>query len=121
VAAWELATDPSTSRPVAFFRGGLGTGPDGAGILAPGQFGSLRVVTTRMKPGYLRKNGVPYSERAVVTEHYDFRTEDDGTEWFTVTTIVDDPRYLSAPFVTSTDFRKERDGSKWSPTTCAAH
>jgi hypothetical protein len=120
VAAWELATDPSTSRAVAFFRGGLGTGPDGAGILAPGRFGSLRVVTTRMKPGYLRKNGVPYSERAVVTEHYDFRTEDDGTEWFTVTTIVDDPTYLSAPFVTSTDFRKEPDGSKWRPTACAA-
>jgi hypothetical protein len=56
-----------------------------------------------------------------VTEDYDFRTEDDGTEWFTVNTTVEDSKYLSAPFVTSTDFRKEPDGSKWRPTSCAEY
>ena len=55
-----------------------------------------------MNPGYLRKNGVRYSADAVLTEYYDFRTEDDGTEWFTVTTVVEDAKYMSAPFVTST-------------------
>jgi hypothetical protein len=29
--------------------------------------GSLRVLTTRMKAGYLRANGVPYSEKTVLT------------------------------------------------------
>jgi hypothetical protein len=56
-----------------------------------------------------------------VSEDYDFRTEDDGTRWFTVTTVVDDPVYLAAPFVTSTDFRKENDGSKWRPLSCAEY
>jgi hypothetical protein len=120
-ARWELAPDPAAVRNAVFFAGGLGTGPDGAGLMVPGKFGSLHVVTTHLKPGYLRRNGVPYSEAARVTEDYDFRTEDDGTEWFTVTTIVDDPKYLTSPFVTSTDFRKEPDGSKWRPTTCAAY
>ena len=56
-----------------------------------------------------------------MTEDFDFRTEDDGTQWFTVTTVVEDPTYLSSPFVTSSDFRKEPDGSKWRPTPCAAY
>jgi hypothetical protein len=121
VAAWEIAADPAVTHAAVFFAGGLGTGPNGAGMALPGRFGSLHAVTTRLKPGYLRKNGVPYSASAVVTEDFDFRTEDDGTDWFTVTTVVEDPTYLASPFVTSTDFRKEPDGSKWRPTPCAAN
>jgi hypothetical protein len=79
--------------------------------------GGLKVVTTRMKPGYLRKNGVPYSENAVVTEYFDRHT-DYGTEWFTVTTIVEDAKYLNQPFITSTHFKREPDRSKWHPTPC---
>jgi hypothetical protein len=120
-ARWDLAPDPKAVRNAVFFAGGLGTSPDGAGIVVPGTFGSLHVVTTRLKAGYLQAHGVPYSESARVTEDYDFRTEDDGTEWFTVSTIVEDSKYLSAPFVTSTDFRKEPDGSKWRPTSCAEY
>jgi hypothetical protein len=121
LAVWELASDPAVVRSMPFFAGGLGTGADGAGIVTAGRFGTLRVRTTGMQPGYLRKNGVPYSADAVLTEYYDFRTEDDATEWFTVTTVVEDPKYLAAPFVTSTDFRKEPDGSKWRPTPCTAN
>ena len=33
--------------------------------------GSLKVVTTNMTPGYLRKNGVPYRAGAVLTEYVD--------------------------------------------------
>ena len=120
-ARWDIAPDPAAVRNAVFFAGGLGTGPDGAGVVVPGQYGSLHVVTTNLKAGYLRWNGVPYSDAARMTEDYDFRTEDDGTEWFTVTTIVEDPAYLSAPFITSTDFRKEPDGSRWRPTSCAAY
>ena len=80
--------------------------------------GNLKVVTTNMPAGYLRKNGVPYSENAVLTEYFNRHHEPDGSEWFTVTTIVDDPRYLTMPFITSSSFRKEPDGSKLHPTSC---
>ena len=79
--------------------------------------GTLKVVTTGMKMGYLRWNGVPYSENAVITEYFDRHGAFDQ-EWFTVTTIVEDPTYLNQPFVTSTHFRREPDGSKWDPTPC---
>jgi hypothetical protein len=103
VATWDVA-------------GGRGFGGRGA---PPPRSTSLKVVTTRMKPGYLRKNGVPYSENAVVTEYFDRHLESNG-EWFTVTTIVEDPKYLAQPFITSTDFKKEPDGSKRRPVPCTA-
>ena len=59
------------------------------------RYGSLKVVTTKMKPGYLRKNGVPYSENATVTEYFDRHKESNGDQWLTVTTLVDDPKYLN--------------------------
>jgi hypothetical protein len=81
---------------------------------------SLEVVTTQLRAGYLRKNGVPYSERTTLTEYYDRFTEPTGEQWITVTTIVTDPDYLYIPFVTTTDFKKEPDGSRWAPTPCTA-
>jgi hypothetical protein len=99
--------------------GGGGAGAPAGSTPAP-RYGSLKVVTTKMKPGYLRKNGVPYSENAVVTEYFDRHTESNGDEWFTVTTTVDDSKYLNTPFITSSGFKKERDGTKWRPTMCAA-
>jgi hypothetical protein len=80
---------------------------------------SLEVVTTQLRSGYLRKNGVPYSDRATVTEYFDRFTEPNGEEWFTVMTIVNDPVYLYIPFVTTTDFKKEGDGSRWAPSPCS--
>ena len=80
----------------------------------------LEVTTTRLQPGYLRKNGVPYSERTSVAEYFDHRTHPNGEEWFTVTTIVRDPVYLTGPFITSSDFKKEPDASGWRPTPCEA-
>jgi hypothetical protein len=79
--------------------------------------GSLKAVTTNLRAGYLRKNGVPYSENAVVTEYFD-RLATTGTELLTVITVVDDPRYLSQPFTTSTHFKRDADGSKWMPMRC---
>ncbi len=80
--------------------------------------GSLKVVTTNMRAGYLRKNGVPYSENMNLTEYFDRHTETNGDQWFTVTTIVDDPQYLTGSFITTTHFKKEPDASKWQPTPC---
>lgn len=92
----------------------------GPGRGAPPAGGSLKVITTHMKPGYLRKNGVPYSANAVVTEYFDRTSEPDGNSYLIDTNIVDDPQYLQQPFITSTHFKKEPDGSKWHPTPCEA-
>jgi len=82
--------------------------------------GSLRVVTSNLRAGYLRKNGVPYSERTTVTEHFDVASLPDGERVLLVTTIVEDPVYLTGPYVVSPHFKKEADGSKWDPTPCSS-
>lgn len=84
----------------------------------PGPGGALKAVTTNLLPGWLRRNGVPYSERTVLTEYFDRFPGPDGSEWFVVTSIVEDPVNLLGPFTTSSHFRREPDGSKWSPTPC---
>src|SRR5205823_6127704 len=66
-----------------------------AGARGPIPGGGMKVVTTKMKPGYLRKNGVPYSANAVVTEYVDRVYESNGDSWLIVKTIVDDPQYLT--------------------------
>ncbi|MBV9508487.1 MAG: hypothetical protein JO323_26155 [Acidobacteriia bacterium] len=81
---------------------------------------SLEVVTTNLRPGYLRKNGIPYSAAAKVNEFYDYHKEANGDEWFTVTTIVTDPQYLTGPWITSSDYKKERDNSRWHPEPCSS-
>ena len=87
---------------------------------APPAGGSLKVVTTGLRAGYLRKNGVPYSANAVVTEYYNRTNEPNGDSWLVVTTVVDDPVYLNNRFVTSSHFKKAADGSVWKPTPCEA-
>ena len=87
---------------------------------AGGGGGSLRVVTTNLRAGYLRKNGVPYSERATVTENFDIAPLPDGGKLLLVTTVVEDPVYLTGPYVVSPHFKKEADGSKWDPTPCSS-
>lgn len=81
--------------------------------------GSLKVVTTNLRPGYLRKNGVPYSDTAVVTEYFNRHTSF-GTEWITVTNIVQDSRYLTVPFITSASFKRDPSPERWRPTPCEA-
>jgi hypothetical protein len=93
----------------------------GLGVQRVGNNGrALEVVTNRLRAGYLRKNGVPYSANAVVNEYYDYHKGPNGAEYFTVTTVVTDPENLVVPFVTSSDFRREPDGSKFSPEPCSA-
>jgi hypothetical protein len=82
--------------------------------------GSLKVVTTNLKPGYLRKNGVPYSGNAVLTEYFTRTNEPNGTSWLILTSVVEDPQYLMGDFLTSTHYKKEADGSKWDPSPCQA-
>jgi hypothetical protein len=82
--------------------------------------GALHVVTTQMTGGYLRPNGVPYSEDAVMQEYFhSFTLPGDAGTWLIVTTVVEDPAYLSQELVMSTQFRKEADQSGWDPRPCA--
>src|ERR1043166_9169576 len=87
---------------------------------APPAGGSLKVTTTGIRPGYLRKNGYPYSGKTTVTEFYDRTTESNGDSWLIVTTIVNDPVYLNQEFITSTHFKREADAKNWNPQPCTA-
>jgi hypothetical protein len=109
-ASWELM--PGTITATDGGRAGLGS--------VDGRAGSLRVVTTNFKAGYLRKNGVPYSDKAIVTEFFDRVNEPNGDSYIINTSTVEDPMYLTAPFMLSTHFKKEADGAKWSPQPCTA-
>jgi hypothetical protein len=88
----------------------------------PGQVksGNLKVTTTHMRAGYLRKNGVPYSADAVLNEYYDIIRERNGDQLLVVTTVVQDPKYLQQPFITSSQFKKQADATGWDPTPCSS-
>jgi hypothetical protein len=118
VAEWEFAGGGG--------RGGGGGGGRGAGggggVVAapPPRYGSLKVTTSMLSGGWLRKNGVPYSENTGLLEYFDRFPAPNGDEWLVVTTIVSDPKYLAQDFVTSTHYKKEPNASKWSPSPCKA-
>ena len=80
--------------------------------------GKLYVITDHLTPGWLRRNGVPYGSHTQLSEWFQTFTDPTGKHWFDVTTQVEDPEYLFAPFITSSDFRQEPDGSKWAPRPC---
>ena len=82
--------------------------------------GNLKVVTTNLRPGYVRKNGAPYSARTTVTEYYDVNTLPNGDLWLTVTTKVEDPQYLVRHYLTTSDFKKLPGAAGWNPTPCSA-
>lgn len=109
-ASWEFM--PGTITATDGARAGMGS--------VDGRAGSLKVVTTNFKAGYLRKNGVPYSANAVLTEYFDRVVEPNGDSYIVVTSTVDDPMYLTAPFMLSTHFKKQADATGWNPTPCTA-
>jgi len=101
--------------------GGGGRGQRGGPALASSinEGGSLKIVTTNFREGYLRKNGVPYSENASITEYVHRLPSEPGEDtWLLVITVVEDSKYLTQPFYTSTQFKLEPNGSKWAPSPC---
>jgi hypothetical protein len=81
----------------------------------------LKVVTTQMRPGYLQKNGVPYSANASLEEFFDTFTDPYANNtWLAVTTVITDPLYLAEPLFTQVHFKKIPDASGWNPTPCRA-
>src|SRR5437773_7133951 len=59
----------------------------------------LTVTTTHLKAGWIRRNGVPRSDRATLTEHW-IRHGD----YLTLVSIINDPVYLTEPFIRTTNW-----------------
>ena len=129
----KVETDAGTQTRLFRFGAGPATGaPSWQGhsaaswVQAPGRGqgarkgGNLKVVTTNLRAGYVRKNGAPHSARAVVTEYYDVNTLPNGDQWMTITTKVEDPHYFVRHYLTTSDFLKLPDATGWSPTPCSA-
>jgi hypothetical protein len=66
----------------------------------------LTITTTHLKEGYIRRNGLPRSDKATVVEH--LVRHGDVLTWVT---IIDDPVYLTEPLVRSTDYRLNLHGA----------
>ena len=90
----------------------------GRGAAQAPRTGNLKVMTSMMSGGWLRKNGVPYRENATLTDYCERFPAPNGDEWLVVTTIVSDAKYLTQDFITSTHFKKEPNGAKWAPAPC---
>ena len=103
VARWEIP------RPDVF-RGEVVQGPP--------RFGQLKVITTHLRPGYVRRNGVPYSANATITEYFVLLVDGSGQEYLVVTTSVDDPAYFQPPYIKTYEFKKQKDASGWNPRPC---
>jgi hypothetical protein len=59
----------------------------------------LTVTTTHLKIGWIRRNGIPRSDKATLTEHW-VRHGD----YLTLISIVTDPVYLTEPFIRTTNW-----------------
>jgi len=94
------------------------SGGRGAAPASP-RAGSLKVVTAKLKPGYLRRNGVPYSANATLTEYYDLVTEANGDTYLVLTSKLEDPTYLTDPMITAAHFKKQANAAGWNLTPCA--
>ncbi len=69
---------------------------------------TLTVTTTHMRQKYIRRNGVPNSEEAVMTEHF-VRHGD----LLTLISIIEDPVYLTTPLIRSVSFNLLDQEFKW--------
>jgi len=113
-ASWQGYSAASWELP------GGGGGRRGAGAVPPTN-GTLKVVTTRLRPGYFRKNGVPYGAGATLTEYYSLVDGLQGETYLAITKILEDAQYLNAPYVRTVQFRKQNDATGWNPTPCAVN
>jgi hypothetical protein len=100
--------------------GGIGFVAGGGPDARAGRSGLLKVVTTNMLPGYLRKNGVPYSDKAVLTEYFNRLDGAENDGYLVVTAVLEDPTLLTQPFVRSYQFKRQAEASGWDPTPCWA-
>ena len=120
----KIETDAGTQTRLLRFGGAAPTGEPSWQGNSTAQWNaagrSLKVVTNNIRPGYVRRNGAPYSNKAVVTEYFDLNALPNGDQWLTVTTKVEDPVYFTRPLMTSSDFKKLPSAAAWNPTPCSA-
>jgi hypothetical protein len=95
-------------------------GPTGTAAPTPGTRAAIEVKTTNLSPGYLRKNGIPYSANTLLTEYLDRFDLPGGAPWLLLSTIVEDPQNLFQRFIVSSQFKKEPNDSNWNPRPCSA-
>jgi hypothetical protein len=100
-------------------KGGGRGGPPPDPNAPPQGKGSLKVTTSHLKAGYLRKNGVPYSENAALMDYFDMIKERNGDLMLVVMTVVTDPQYLREPFIITSHFKKQAGDAGWKPTPCS--
>ena len=72
----------------------------------------LKVTTTHLKEGWLRRNGVPRSEKATLVEYFIRHGN-----YLTLVTVVKDPVYLTEPFVRTSNWVAD-PGFQLSPFSC---
>lgn len=72
----------------------------------------LTVTTTHLKEYIVRRDGVPYSDRATLIEHF-IRHDD----YLTIVQILTDPIYYTEPYIQSTDFALDLHGTE-APVLC---
>jgi hypothetical protein len=120
VAIWG-GTDPRDRRDG---QGGPATDDEGNLLVARDRRDAdyLKVTTTRMRAGYLQKNGVPYSANALLEEYFDLASDPyTKNTWLLVTTVVTDVQYLNESLIMHSHFKKLPDASGWDPTPCRAN
>jgi len=123
VRRFEFASPPPAERSLQgysaaqWFRQPQSRGVFGA--RTPSEGGSLVVRTTQLTGGYLRPNGVPFSEHAAVKEFFHtFTLPGDAGTWLVVTAVVADPEYLTTELILSSQFKKEASRAAWNPRPC---
>lgn len=112
-SSWQGNSRAAWTRPTGFDLRMVFGGPPPRGPIKAG----MKVVTDHLRPGYLRKNGIPYSENTLLTEYFT-RMSAAGNDYLTVLSVVHDPAYLTGDFVTSSHFKREADAANWSPADC---
>jgi hypothetical protein len=108
---WQGVSVATWDRPAAALSG-FSIGRGGA------SGATLKVVTTKAKPGYLMRNGVPYGANATFTEYYDLLQIPGGDTLLVVSVEVIDPQYLSQPYWYSVHFKKQADAAGWNLRPC---
>jgi hypothetical protein len=130
----KLETDAGQQTRILSFGAGQGQGGDWQGVSQASwdavsfgnglvsrdvPSGALKVVTTKLKPGYLQKNGVPYSANAVLTEYFDVIKDATG-DYLIDSITLEDPTYLTSKYETAVNFKKQADAAGWNPSPCTS-
>ncbi len=92
----------------------------GRGANPSQKFGDLKIITTHIRPGYLRKNGIPYSADIRMTEFWDLVKDPGGVGRIMITQQLEDPEYLFRTWFTTFNFKQEPDAAKWDPMPCSS-